>query len=647
MRRNLTGPYRIIFSLFTWSAIILTVINVFRIRIGGEIMVERAFVALLAGLFLPLAFLVFPASRKAPRDRVPWYDLILAVLAMAGPMFVFLYTDTIMTSIWPMIPPPPAFILGLITWALVIEAIRRNSGPILAAFVGVFAVFPLFGQYLPSFMASKSYSIGRLTGFHFLTDLSIFGIPMQVFGPILLGFMLFGVALEVTGAGKFLLDIAQSAVGRVRGGPALVAVVGSSFMASLSGSSVANVISIGTVTIPAMKKIGYESHVAGAIETCASTGGILTPPVMGATAFIMASLLQVPYAQVAVAAAIPMLIYYISLFLQVYLYAQKRKIPALPAAEIPPFWPTLKRGWFYLGSVAVLVYLLFYIRVEAWAPYYATIFLFACAFLRKDTRPNFGTLYKFGKNTGEILTQLCPQLMGVGMIIGVMALTGIGQAAGGILLALAQGNLYLTLILGAIGALILGTGLTTTPCYIFMVIIFGPALQGFGVPLIAAHFFFLYWGMISEITPPVGFPIYAAAAIAEADPMRVGWHSVRLGLIRFIIPFLFVISPALVANGPVADIVQATAIVVVGTTFMAAGMEGYVFGVGSINFRARLVLIVSGFLVVLPVFWLQVTGGILLALTILLLVVRARRSAASGAALPTTGTGGSSANKPK
>lgn len=617
-RRKLTGANRWIFILFTWAAILVTIYNVFRMRIfWDQVMIDRAFIALLAALLLPLVFLLFPATKKSPRDRVPWYDLILAALSILGPAFNFIFALKIMESDWSINPPPVAFVLGLLTWALVIEGMRRSAGWILAAFIGLFSILPLFANYLPGALEGKGYSLSRLVGYHYVSHLGIFGLPMDIFGTILIGFMIFGVALEATGAGKFLIDMAQSLVGRVRGGPALVAVVASALLASLSGSSVANVISTGTVTIPAMKKIGYQPHVAAAIETCASTGGPLTPPVMGATAFIMASFLEIPYAWVCIAAAIPMFIYYVSMFTQVYFYAQRRKIPALPASEIPSFWGTLKWGWFYLGSIVVLVILLFYVHVEAWAPYYATGFLILCSLVRKETRPNLGTFFKFTKGTGETLTQLAPQLAGVGMVIGALALTGLGESIAGILVKLGHANVFIIMFMGAIGAMILGLGFTTTPVYIFMALVFAPALVDIGVVPIAAHFFFLYWGVMSEITPPVGFPFYVAAAIAEAPVMKTGWYSMRMGLVRYLIPFMFVLNPVLVAQGSVLQIIEAVATAGIGVILMGAATENYLFRIGQLNKVVRVILFVAGLLLVYPNSLSSAIGGAVAVLTIL------------------------------
>lgn len=629
--RVLTGASKLIFILCIWVSILVTISQIFHIGFIGQIMQERAYLALMAGLILPLVFLVFPGSEKAPRDRVPWYDYTLAGLSIFGPGFMLVLSNRIMESDWMITPPPVAMVLGMIMWALVLEGIRRTAGWFLCAFVGIFSLYPLVAGSLPGPFLAKSYTLSRLVGYHFVSQLSMFGLPLQIFGQLLLGFLAFGVALQTTGAGAFLLNIAQSLVGRMRGGPALVSVVASSFMASLSGSSVANVVAVGSVTIPAMKKSGVESHVAAAIEVCASTGGILTPPVMGATAFIMAAMLEVPYYQVAIAAAMPMFIYYASMFGQIYCYAQRQRLPATPRDEIPSFKTTFAKGWFYLGSIVVLVYLLFYIKVESWAPYYATVFLFLCALIRKETRPNMGTFYKFTVSLGDTFVRLLPPLVGVGMFIGAMSLTGIGQSFADILLIAGQGNLYLIMLMGAAGAWFLGLGMTITPCYIFMALIFVPALTKLGVLPMAAHLFFLYWGMISEITPPVGFPIFVSAAIANAPVMRVGWEATRMGMVRYIIPFLFVLNPALVAHGTVPDVAWATSLVTLGVLIIGAALVGYVPGIGKIGMTTRIVLAASGFLLVYPSNMSVISGGLLFAAAILTLVFLRRSSPGKGA----------------
>jgi TRAP transporter 4TM/12TM fusion protein len=600
-----------------WAGLGVTIFQVFRLRLADRVIVDLGFFALLVALFLPLVFLAIPAHRKAVRDKVPRYDYCLAGLSAFGPVFVFIFAEDILMSVWPIQPPPVAFILGLITWALVLEGVRRTTGWILTALVGLFSIYPLFASHLPPLFFAKSYSLDRLTGYHFLSTGSIFGLPMNVFGSILIGFMLFGVALGVTGGADFLLKLAQGLVGRLRGAPALVAVMASAMLASLSGSAVANVISTGSITIPAMKKLGYEPEMAGAIESCASTGGVLTPPVMGASAFVMAALLEIPYSVVCLAAAIPVAIYYVSLFAQVYLHAERLAIPTLSRDEIPSLIKTLKQGWFYLGAVVFLAYTLFWVRVEGWAPYYATAFLIVCSFIRRATRPNLKTISRFTISLGHVLIELAPVLAGIGLILGSFSLTGVGQTIGTELMVLAGQNLYLLLLMGAVAAFILGMGMPMLPVFIFMHITFAPAFVSMGVPEVPANLFLLYWAMVSFITPPVCIAVYSASAIAGSNIMQTGLRAVRLGIVAYIIPFVFVFNPALTGHGTPAEVIWATVTALTGAAFLAIGAEGYLFRIGRLTAIERAIAVCSGFLLLHRGFVGEAVG-VALALTLIL-----------------------------
>jgi len=629
--RSLTGFTRWLFMACIWGGLGVTIFQVFRLRLLDRVIVDLGFWALLVALFLPLVFLIVPATRKAPRDKVPWYDYCLAGLSACGPAFVFIFAEDILMSLWPIQPPTIAFILGLITWALVLEGVRRTAGWILTALVGLFSVYPLFASHLPPLFFAKSYSLERLTGYHFLSTGSIFGIPMAVFGNTLIGFMLFGVALGVTGGADFLLKLAQGLVGRLRGAPALVAVMASAMLATLSGSAVANVTAVGSITIPAMKKLGYEAEMAGAIESCASTGGVLTPPVMGTSAFVMAALLEIPYAHVCLAAAIPAAIYYVSLFVQVYLHAERRAIPTLSRDEIPSLIKTLKQGWFYLGAVAFLVYTLFWVRVEGWAPYYATAFLIVCAFIRKATRPNRETIFRFTISLGHVLIELAPVLAGIGLILGSFSLTGVGQTIGTELMVLAGENLYFMLVMGAIAAFILGMGMPMLPVFILMHVTFAPALVSMGVPEVTANLFLLYWAMVSFITPPVCMAVYAASAIAGSDIMRTGFRAVRLGIVAYIIPFIFALNPVLTGLGSATEIVWATVTALIGAALLATGVEGYLFRIGSLATAERALAVCSGLLLVYRG-WLTEVAGAALALALIfgkILIKRRNRTASN------------------
>lgn len=620
--RTLTGSAKALFMAFTWAGIGITIYHIFRLRIADYVMVDLGFWAILVAMFLPPVFLVLPATKSAPRDTVPWYDYCLAGLSILGPAFVFIFAIDILTTIWPVQPPLPLMILGLITWGTILEGVRRSTGWILTAVIGVFSVYPLFASHLPSLLFAKSYSLQRLTGYHFFSTESVFGIPIQVLGSILIGFMVFGVALEVTGASEFLLGLAQALVGRFRGAPALMAVVASAMFGTMSGSPVANVVTDGTITISAMKKMGYEPDMAGAIEASASTGGALMPPVMGSAAFLMAAFLQIPYGYVCIAAAIPSVLFYLSLFAQVYLHAQRRQFPVLSASEIPSLIKVLKEGWFYLFSLVALTYFLFWVRVEAWAPYYATVFLAACAFTRKETRPNLGTISRFTISVGQVLTLLAPALAGIGMIMGAFSLTGLAQSLGMELVVLAHGNLYLLLLLGAITAFILGMGMPMIAVFIFTSIVFAPALINMGIPAMAANLFLLYWAMLSFITPPVCIAVYAASAIAGSDMMQTGWKACRISIVGFFVPFAFVLDPALVAYGSSPAIILSTVAAMAGALLIATSMEGYLVGMGKLPMVPRLFFFSSGILLFFPGQITKAAGALLGAIVILIYLGR-------------------------
>ncbi|MFC1868578.1 TRAP transporter permease [Thermodesulfobacteriota bacterium] len=596
MHRDPRGFYNWLCVIFPCVGLGATIFYVFRMNIAGKVMMDSAFLALLLGVFLPSTFIIYPATKKAARDKVPWYDQILVWLSLLGPAFVFIFALRLTESMWPLRPPPFALAIGLITWGLLLEAVRRTAGPAMAIIVGILSVYPLFASYMPGPFFAKSYAWERLVGFHFLTTQSVYGMPLHVFGTLIIGFMVFGMALDAAGASKFMLDLSQGLMGRFRGGPAMVSVLASALMSSLSGSAMANVVSTGSVTIPAMKKAGYPSHMAGAIEAVASNAGMLTPPVMGAVAFVMAGMLQIPYAWIVVAAAIPIIIFYISLFASVFTYAQKNEIPALPENEIPSVKKTLAGGWFYAGAVVVLVYLLFWIRVEAWAPYYATLFLIFCAFLKKETRPNWRTLYNFIKGLGCTLSLLAVIMAGVGLLMGGLELTGVVHTLASDLVKLAKGNLYMLLFLGAIGSFVLGMGGAMVAIYIFMALIFAPTLVQVGIYPLSSHMFFMYWATLSCITPPVCTTVFTACAISGSSPMRTGITAVGIAISIYLIPFAFVLNPALLLDGPWLVVLYSVVTATAGGVFLAFAHHGFLIRFGNLRIITRIVFFVVGFI---------------------------------------------------
>ncbi len=606
-KQKATGRYRELLGIYQWYfrsatafAAILSFIYVFKIVIFDYVMPEMSYFAVLIAVFVSSTFLLFRASGKVTSNRVPWYDTLLAFASLLGPIYVLIFNMDIILEGWEVVPPLSAKILGLITWALIIEAVRRAGGAMLAGVILLVSLYPLFAHLCPGILMAKHYSLSRILGFHFLGMQSIFGLPTQVFCRLLIGYMIFAVALQVTGAANFFINFCLAILGSVRGGAAKVSILSSAFFATMSGSAIANVVTTGAITIPTMKRLGYPPYYAGAIEACASKGGVLTPPVMGVTAFIMADFIGVSYADVCIAAALPVFLYWVSLFAQTDFYAARMGLRGLPREELPSLLQTLKQGWFYVVALAVLVYFIFFERVEALAPYYATAVLLILANLRKETRLGPGVILQLTDGTGKILTELMGILVGVGMIIGALSLTGTAHGLSGSLTRLGGDHMFLLLVIGAVTSFLLGIGLTISACYIFLAMLLAPTLVSLGIYEMSAHLFLVYWGSVSYITPPVALAAYAAASIAQANALQTAVQAVKLGFVSLLVPFFFVYNPALVAHGTGLQILVAMSTATFGIILLSAGFEGYCFFLKKISIPVRIVFMAAGFLVFHP-----------------------------------------------
>jgi len=420
----------------------------------------------------------------------------------------------------------------------------------------------------------------------------------------------------------FQTEYGKLSLGATRGGTAKVAVLSSALFGSLSGSVISNVITTGSITIPAIKKSGYPSHYAGGIECAASTGGVLMPPVMGATAFVMAAFLSISYGKIALAAAIPSILAYIGLLIQVDGYAARQGLAGLSKSQIPSLKKVMMQGWFYLGAVAVLLYFLFAMRLESQAPFISILFLLAFAMIRKETRFTLRTFLQFIQSTGKLLSELIAILSGVGMILGALALTGVAAAFAREIVAMAGGNLLFMLILGAFASFVLGMGMTITACYVFLALVLAPALEMMGLNQIAVHLYVMYWGMLSYITPPVALAAYPAAVIAGSRPIKVGLVAMKLGAVKYLVPLFFVLDPALVMQAGTGAIIQAFISATIGVLLIGSVLEGYLIGLGRIELTTPgglmtgVALFVSGCLLSLPGLKLDLFGLGLLILTI-------------------------------
>jgi TRAP transporter 4TM/12TM fusion protein len=616
--RKLYGVHKWYFRIVTILAVSISFIYTFKIVIFNYVIPEMSYFSILIGAFISSSFLIFPATKTASRDGVPWYDTILAILSLLGPLYVMYYNLEIITGGWEVVPPMTAKVLSLITWILIIEVVRRTGGTMLACVILVVSTYPLYAFLCPGILESKQYSLSRILGFHYLSMTSIFGLPTQVFCRLLIGYMIFAVALQTTGAANFFISFCLSILGGVRGGAAKVSILSSAFFATMSGSAIANVVTTGAVTIPTMKRMGYPAYYAAAIEACASKGGVLTPPVMGVTAFIMAEFIGVTYAEVCIAAALPVLLYWVSLFAQTDFYAAKANLKGLPRDDLPSFTKTLQEGWFYIVALGVLIYFIFVHRVDTLAPYYATATLLILANFRKESRLGKARLTEFAEGSGKILCELMGMLTGVGMIIGGVSLTGTAHAFTGLLTQIGGENIFLLLIVGAMTSFLLGIGLTISACYIFLAMLLAPTLVSLGINETSAHLFLIYWGSVSYITPPVALAAYAAASIAGANPLKTAMQAVKLGFVSLLVPFFFVYNPALVADGTGMQIFQAMATGIVGILFLSAGFEGYCYYIRAISIPVRAAFITGGFLMFFPNPGTDLMGSALFVLGFLL-----------------------------
>jgi len=606
-------------TLIVWSSlsILLAINQIFLLRIFGFMPISNGYYYYILALYLPWVYIIFPATRSAPRHQVPWYDCLLFLLSSVTLLFFATNAFNIVWEGWEFNAPVTAVIFSIILWVLVLEAARRSTSWPLTITCVVFSIYPLFAGHMPGLLEGFAFTFPAAAAYNAMSLESIIGIPVRTLANMIIGFLIFAVALQHTGGGKFFLNLSLSLFGHTRGGPAKVSVVASGLFGSVSGAAIPNILTTGSMTIPAMKRTGYPPEYAAAIEAVASTGGVLMPPIMGAVAFLMASFLQIPYVEVIKVAAIPAILYYVGLFVQVDGYAAKANFKGLPRNQLPAIGTTLKEGWFYIFTIFALLYFLLYLRLEAWAPFYATAVLFITAMTRKDTRLTLRSFSEFIASFGIFMAEVIGILTAIGLIVGALAMTGVAAVFSSEIVLLAGSSIILLLLFGAITSSILGMGMTISACYIFLAIILAPALVKVGIDPMAAHLFILYWGLVSFLTPPVALSSIVAATIAGAKPVRTGFLSMRLGGTIFFVPFFFVFNPALLLNGPVLEVIGSVLTAILGISILGYGLVGYLHKVGSLGIVTRSIVIICGMLLAFPEWYSDIAGLTILAIGLL------------------------------
>ena len=600
---------------------------------------SRAFRSTHLAVMLVLAFLLRPLGRASPLDpvlvpgdpgnarRLAGFaaDLALAALGIFVQAYTLFDLEAFLMRQGDITDTDMA--VGALMVVLVLEATRRMVGLAMVAVAGFFVAHALYTPHFPGFLYGPPTSYRKFVDFVFMRTEGIFGIPIYVASTYILLFILFGAILLRSGAGRFFIDLAVSLTGHRIGGPAKASVVASSCLGTVSGSAVANVVTTGPFTIPLMKQLGYRPRFAGAVEACASSGGQITPPIMGAAAFLVAEFLHISYLWVIVAAIIPTALYFTTVYFMVHLEAEKHGIGRIDRDRLPRFREVLARGWHLLLALGVLLGLLFAGYTPMLAAFWSIVALVGLSFLRRDTAMTavdlFAALETGVRNTVPV-TIACAC---AGIIIGSIFTSGLGLKFTYSVIDLAGGSLPVLLLLTAVGAIILGMGMTTTAVYITVAALVVPALIEIGVVPIAAHFFALYFGVVSSITPPVALASFAAAAVAGAPPMATAVESARIGIAKYLVPFAFVYNPSLVLEGPVWMTAVSLPLALAGVWSLSLALEGW--HRGPVPPALRIVLALTGGLLFLPPhvaiagvpgWWLVAAGG-----AVLLLVVAARR----------------------
>ena len=571
---------------------------------------------------LTIIFIRHPINPAKP-SAVPLLlvDLLLGVFSIA--MAVYIWVDYWEFIFRVGIPNRWDIFFSFTTILLVLEATRRAVGWPMLIIAIVFLTYTLFGQFLPEPFSHRGYDLSRITTTFFMTKNGIFGVPLKVMTQFIFLFVAFGAFYGIAGGTQFFTDLATTCFGRFRGGPAKVAIAVSGMMGTISGSAVANTVTTGTLTIPLMKRIGFEKHVAGAIEATASTGGALMPPVMGAAAFVMAEFLGIPYISLCKAALVPALIYYFAIFMIVHFYSLKIGLKGLPPAEIPRFKSVVAKNWIISLPLLILIATLIYGYSPRLAVLHALAATVVISAIRKRNRMTFRKFLDALAESAENSIMIACACAAAGIVIGIVLLTGMGTKITTLVASLSAGSLFLALPIVMLASLLFGMGLPTVVCYVLLAATVAPSLVQLNVLPLAAHLFIYYFGMLCMVTPPVSFAAYAGAAIADADPMKTGWSAWTFALAGFLLPYMFIYDNALLLIGPWQEIVPAIFTSMIGVVCLGSAIIGFLMR--HLSVIERVLLFTAALMLIKPGLITDAVGGLCIGLTIIWQVRKIRR----------------------
>jgi TRAP transporter 4TM/12TM fusion protein len=601
-------------------------------KIAGMVLEQIPYYYLLYATFGTCVFLMAPAVRSA-RNHLPWYDALLAAFVFGACVFLTVNSYDITRYGW--VPPPNTalFVLALALTIVSLEAGRRIGGWVMMGLTLAFGVYPLVADFMPGFLYGFGADLPTVVGQFAYGRIGMLGMPVQVTGEILVGYLVFAAVLLTTGAGQFFIDLSMSLLGRFRGGPAKVAVLTSGLFGMMSGSPTSCVVTIGTMTVPAMVKAGYPNHYAAAVSAVAANGTMIMPPVMGSIAFLMVVLTNIPYADICLMAILPAILYYVGLVIQADGFAAKAGLKGLPAAELPKIGQTLKDGWPFLLVMVFLGVCLLYFRWSVEGPLYAAGLGVLLSYLNPKHRMTPARFKQALVNTAETVTFLIGILMPCGLLMIGLDITGSLTAITAQIIDVARSNVLLVLVMAAAICYLLGfIGINLVPYIVLAVTALPGIVKATGMDLGGLHLFIIFWLITGGITPPVAVVAFVAAAVAGAPPMKTGWTATRLAVVVYFIPFVFVYNKALLFQGPLLMVLLYFLLALAGVWVMCSGLEGYLTGVGRLPLWSRILLSPAGLFFAFPD-WAYTIGSVAVAAAVIvaLLIMKAARKRAAQA----------------
>lgn len=616
-------PIKILFVGSSLVAVILFIYFWFAIPIAGKVLSGTFYYYTLYAVLGFNVYMGLGATKAQKKRAPPWFDYILAFTLWGIIVFLLFNNEAIAARMWE--PPPTMLhsVLAVILGLLALEAGRRIGGWGFTGMLLLAIIYPLIAGYMPGIFYGYQLSFFDVMGDFTYGANGILGVPAKLLGHLVLGFYFFAGIMMGMGGGEFFLKLAIALAGKFRGGPSKVAVLASGFFGSLSGSVIANIAGTGAFTIPAMKRMGYEPEYAAAIEACASSGGDTMPPIMGGV-FLMIVIAGVEYADVLIAVFIPSILFYFGLLIQVDGYAATHNLKGLPPEEIPSVWGTLKEGWTYLLVIVFLVFGMVYMRWGIITPIYAVGLMVVLSFTSKKTRLTWSRIESSLAHFAGLINFGVGVFFAMGFFFVGLLKTGVAASITSWVVSLGGGNLYLILLLGVAFCLVMGTvGLDRT-AYLFLAVTLAPAVIAMtGMNPIIIHLFLIYYGGMGGLTPPVAIHAYVAAGIAGADPVKTSFKTVRLGIVLALVPFFFVLQPALIMiDSTVPEIIYHLVVALIGIWLLTSGLEGYLMKVGALRIWERVFLFFGGFLFAFPQTLTTIIGAVMCAAVVGVVLMR-------------------------